>query len=219
MREITKNVFKFLTIFIDSMLERPYRYNIENVVATASAGSRLDLRKIAQYHRGLRYRPEIFPGLPFRLIAPRSTTLIFNSGKMVCTGTKSEEGAKKAIRRIIRELENIERRKFRVREVTIQNIVASGDFYGIIDLEKAHYNLPPRYGRMYEPEQFPGLIARDTEEYLPKGRGPLEKGSVFLLFTSAKFVSTGCKYEKSLASRVKDMYETLFDIGCLEQRT
>ena len=80
-------------------------------------------------------------------------------------------------------------------DLMIQNIVASGNLAGLIDLERSAYTL----GRtMYEPEQFPGLIYRMDE---PK--------VVILLFASGKLVCTGAKKEEDVYEAVTKLHETL----------
>jgi len=71
--------------------------NIENVVASATLNQRIDLNSIVRVFPAVEYRPEQFPGLVYRLKKPKTATLIFSSGKMVCTGAKSEAQARKAI--------------------------------------------------------------------------------------------------------------------------
>jgi transcription initiation factor TFIID TATA-box-binding protein len=79
---------------------------IENVVATASLGQKLDLIAIMKVFRNVEYRPKKFPGLVFRLKKPKTATLLFSTGKMVCTGAKSEKLAKSAVRKVVKELKN-----------------------------------------------------------------------------------------------------------------
>ena len=74
---------------------------IENVVASASLNQRIDLKAVVKSYPGVEYRPEQFPGLVFRLKKPKTATLIFNSGKMVCTGAKSEREARGAVMKVI----------------------------------------------------------------------------------------------------------------------
>ncbi|NLF88625.1 TATA-box-binding protein [Candidatus Bathyarchaeota archaeon] len=155
--------------------------SIENVVASATLNQKVDLNSVVKGYPGVEYRPEQFPGLVFRLKRPKTATLIFSSGKMVCTGAKSEKEAKRAVLKVIKELKKGGIIIIGKPDVKIQNIVASGGLGGMIDLEKAAYSL----GRaMYEPEQFPGLIYRMEE---PK--------VVILLFASGKLVCTGAKKE------------------------
>jgi transcription initiation factor TFIID TATA-box-binding protein len=131
--------------------------NIENVVASATLKQTIDLNAVVKTFPSVEYRPEQFPGLVFRLKKPKTATLIFNSGKMVCTGAKSENQAKKAVRKVVRELKSNGILITGKVEIQVQNIVASASLGGKIDLEKSAFTL----GRtMYEPEQFPGLIYR-----------------------------------------------------------
>ena len=168
---------------------------IENVVASATLKQRVDLNAVVKGFPGVEYRPEQFPGLVFRLKRPKTATLIFNSGKMVCTGAKSEKEARRAVMRVIKELKTSGIIIISKPELKIQNIVASANLYGIIDLEKAAFVL----GRtMYEPEQFPGLIYRMDE---PK--------VVILLFASGKLVCTGAKREEDVYDAVNRLHERL----------
>ena len=168
---------------------------IQNVVASVTLRQSIDLDSIVRLFPETEYRPEQFPGLVFRLRNPKTATLIFRSGKMVCTGSKSERQARKAVATIMDEL----RRKGIViagkPDIQIQNIVASGGLGGSIDLEKTTYSLKKT---MYEPEQFPGLIYRLDE---PK--------VVMLLFASGNFVCTGARNEEEVQRAVAKLQETL----------
>ena len=80
--------------------------NIENFVASATINQNIGLNSVLRAFPSVEYRPEQFPGLVFRLKKPKTATLIFGSGKMVCTGAKSERQAKSAVRKVVRELKN-----------------------------------------------------------------------------------------------------------------
>ena len=169
--------------------------NIENVVASVTLKQKIDLNSVLKAFPSVEYRPEQFPGLVFRLKKPKTATLIFGSGKMVCTGAKSERQAKTAVRKVVRELKEngivIVGRPI----IQVVNMVASVSLGGRIDLEKSTYTL----GRtMYEPEQFPGLIYRMDE---PK--------VVILLFTSGKLVCTGAKTEEEVYESVNKLHNRL----------
>ena len=73
------------------------RMNIENVVASTSLGQDLDLNAIEDALDGAEYNPQQFPGLVYRLKEPKTATLLFRSGKVVCTGAKSLDDVKVAI--------------------------------------------------------------------------------------------------------------------------
>jgi len=171
--------------------------NIENVVASATLNQKVDLNAVVKGYPGVEYRPEQFPGLVFRLKRPKTATLIFNSGKMVCTGAKSEKEARRAVMKVIKELKKSGIIIIGKPELKIQNIVASASLGGMIDLEKSAYTLGKT---MYEPEQFPGLIYRMAE---PK--------VVILLFASGKLVCTGAKREQDVYEAVDKLHQKLED--------
>jgi transcription initiation factor TFIID TATA-box-binding protein len=169
--------------------------HIENVVASATLNQKVDLNAVVKGFPGVEYRPEQFPGLVFRLKRPKTATLIFNSGKMVCTGAKSEKEARRAVTKVIKELKKGGLIIISKPELKIQNIVASASLGGRIDLETATYSLGKT---MYEPEQFPGLIYRMDD---PK--------VVILLFASGKLVCTGAKKEQDVYDAVHKLHKIL----------
>ena len=169
--------------------------NIENVVASATLNQRIDLNSIVRIFPGVEYRPEQFPGLVYRLKKPKTATLIFSSGKMVCTGAKSERLARKAVTKVVDELKRGGTVILGKPEIQIQNIVTSAGLGGDINLEKATYSLKRT---MYEPEQFPGLIYRMDD---PK--------VVILIFATGKLVVTGAKKEAEVYRAVETLQRTL----------
>jgi transcription initiation factor TFIID TATA-box-binding protein len=62
----------------------------------------VDLNQMTKNFVDVEYHPDQFPGFVFRLKTPKTATLIFSSGKMVCTGAKSEEMARKAVQEVVR---------------------------------------------------------------------------------------------------------------------
>src|SRR3972149_1417154 len=179
------------------MSTKKLQISIENVVASATLDQKIDLLSIMKVFRNVEYRPKQFPGLVFRLKRPKTATLIFGSGKMVCTGAKSEKQARGAVKKVVRELKNNGIIILGKPEIVIQNIVASANLWGKIDLEKAASIMD---NVMYEPEQFPGLIYRMGE---PK--------VVMLLFASGKLVCTGAKHEKMVIEAVEKLHDILED--------
>jgi len=175
--------------------KKDLQVSIENVVASASLDQKIDLLAIMKVFRNVEYRPKQFPGLVFRLKRPKTATLIFGSGKMVCTGAKSEKKARSAVKKVVRELKNAGIIILGKPEIVIQNIVASANLHGKIDLETAADIMD---NVMYEPEQFPGLIYRMAE---PK--------VVLLLFASGKLVCTGAKHEGMVVEAVGKVHDIL----------
>ena len=182
---------------MDSMPKTKAIIHIENVVAAATLNQKVDLNAVVKSYPGVEYRPEQFPGLVFRLKRPKTATLIFNSGKMVCTGAKSEKEARRAVMTVVKELKKGGIIIIGKLDLKVVNIVASVSLGGMIDLEKAAYTLGKA---MYEPEQFPGLIYRMDE---PK--------VVILLFASGKLVCTGAKKEQDVYDAVGKLHKILED--------
>jgi len=168
---------------------------IQNIVASVTLGHKIDLVSILKSFRNVEYRPKKFPGLVFRLKRPKTATLIFGSGKMICTGAKSEKQARSAVRKIVELLKESGIILLSKPEIEIVNVVATIDLGERIDLEIADSVLE---NVMYEPEQFPGLIYRMQE---PK--------TVFLIFTSGKVVCTGARSEGQVSEAVEKLFEML----------
>jgi transcription initiation factor TFIID TATA-box-binding protein len=168
---------------------------IQNVVATATLGQDLNLEAIVRIFPGVQYRPEVFPGLVFRLKKPKTATLLFRTGKMVCTGSKSERQAREVVLTVVDELKRNGIVISGKPDTKIQNIVASVELGGSIDLEKITYSMEKT---MYEPEQFPGLIYRMND---PK--------VVILIFSSGNLVCTGAKKEEEVYRAVTILQKTL----------
>jgi transcription initiation factor TFIID TATA-box-binding protein len=168
---------------------------IENVVSSASLKQRLDLNAIVKGNPLVEYRPEKFPGLVFRLKKPKTAILIFSTGKMVCTGAKSEKDSKKAVLKVVRELKKSGIIIVGKPEIKVVNMVASANLFGRIELEDCAYSLGKT---MYEPEQFPGLIYRmDTPKV------------VILLFASGKLVCTGATKAEDVYTAVDKLHKAL----------
>ena len=94
------------------MAETIPKIKIENVVASATINQRIDLIEITKKFTHVEYNPKLFPWLDFRIKDPKTAILIFNSGKMVCTGGKSEKMAKIAIKSVVSSLKEKEIREY-----------------------------------------------------------------------------------------------------------
>ena len=169
--------------------------HIQNVVAAVTLNQKVDLNAVVKSFPGTEYRPEQFPGLVFRVRRPKTAILIFNSGKMVCTGAKSETESRRAVMTVVRELKKGGIVIIRKPDFKVVNIVASASLGGNVDLEKAVTTLRKA---MYEPEQFPGLIYRMDE---PK--------VVILIFASGSLVCTGAKKEQDVYDSVHKLHVLL----------
>ncbi|CAK9292577.1 unnamed protein product [Gordionus sp. m RMFG-2023] len=128
---------------------------IQNIVSTVNLCCKLDLKKIALNARNAEYNPKRFAAVIMRIREPRTTALIFSSGKMVCTGAKSEEQSKLAARKYARIIQKL---GFEAKfiDFKIQNMVGSCDVKFPIRLEGLV--LTHSQFSSYEPELFPGKI-------------------------------------------------------------
>ncbi len=109
--------------------------------------------------------------------------------------------SKRAVHKIVKNLNEAGIKITGKPEITIQNIVASGDIGVSIDLEKAILVLE---NSMYEPEQFPGLIYRMRN---PK--------TVVLIFGSGKIVITGAKFEEQVPEAAIKVRDRLIELDLM----
>lgn len=92
--ENSKNAFDKLykkLIEIGVNVYSNYEISVQNIVASANLGRVMNLNAITVGLglENVEYEPEQFPGLVYRLNAPKVVILLFNSGKLVITGSKS----------------------------------------------------------------------------------------------------------------------------------
>ena len=177
------------------MVQTKPTIEIVNVVASASINQKLDLVEITEKFPDIEYNPDQFPGAVFRLRNPKTATLLFSSGKMVCTGAKSEEIAVKAVNTVVQKLRKGKIKIKNEASVVVQNIVSSINLGGKVHLEQAARTLPRS---MYEPEQFPGMIHR-----------MLDPKTVILVFASGKLVCVGARKENEIHRSVNQIHSLL----------
>jgi transcription initiation factor TFIID TATA-box-binding protein len=157
------------------------RVRIENVVASTSLGTSLDLPSIALALDGAEYEPTQFPGLIYRMKQPKTAILLFQSGKVVCTGGKSRNQVDESVQTISALIRKTGQKILRNPKIEVQNIVATSNLGSEINLNSIAVTLG--LDRVeYEPEQFPGLVYRLDEPRV-----------VVLLFGSGKLVLTGAR--------------------------
>ena len=133
---------------------------LQNIVSTVNLKCALELKTIALKAKNSEYNPKRFAAVIMRIKEPKTTALIFASGKMVCTGARSEEDSRKAARQYAKIIQKLGY-PVKFAEFKIQNIVASCDVKFPIRLEglaSSHLSFSS-----YEPEMFPGLIYHMVE--------------------------------------------------------
>ncbi|MFH1209557.1 MAG: TATA-box-binding protein [archaeon] len=168
---------------------------IQNIVVSTSLEHDIPLIKLAETLPNTEYNPEQFPGLVMRIKEPKTSALIFSSGKVVCTGAKSLTKVKESISKIIKNLAKINIRIKVKPKIVVQNMVASGSIKMDLNLNSLAMKLP---NTEYEPEQFPGLV------YKLQGTR-----ATFLLFSNGKIVCTGTRSEIKLREAVRKLVVNL----------
>lgn len=174
----------------------------QNVVVSATLNRELPLERLAAKLERADYNPETFPGLILKLDVPKASALLFSSGKVICTGTKSLREARTAIDVIIKKLGAIGIKVKGDTGIEVQNMVASGDVGGKLNLNEIIFKFE---NTEYDPEQFPGLVYKLPNSHI-----------TFLLFGTGKIVITGAKSEKEIVESVYILRDQLIKAGELK---
>ncbi|KAH7460243.1 TATA-box-binding protein [Phytophthora ramorum] len=168
---------------------------IMNVVGTVDLKTPLDLKTIALHARNAEYNPKRFSAVIMRLRDPKTTALIFGSGKIVITGGTSEDSCRLAARKFTRVIQKLNfPAKFT--EFKVRNVMGTCDIRFPIRLEGL-LNDHARFSS-YEPELFPGLIYKLVEPKL-----------TLLIFVSGKIVLCGARDSNHLHQAIDKMYPVL----------
>ena len=171
---------------------------IQNIVASTFLEHDIPLIKLAEALPNTEYNPEQFPGLVMRIKEPKTSALIFSSGKVVCTGAKSMPKVRESVNNIIKNIGKIGIRIKIKPKIKVQNMVASGSVNMDLSLNKLAMKLE---NTEYEPEQFPGLV------YKLSGTR-----ATFLLFSNGKIVCTGTTSEAKLKEAVAKLIQVLKNV-------
>ena len=174
------------------------KIKVVNLVVTTDLKHKLYLEKIASILPNVEYNPEQFPGLVMRIKEPKTSALLFSSGKVVCTGAKDIAGAKRAVHKVIDHLKKVKVKITIEPILKIQNLVGSGELTFSLNLNLLAMKLR---NVEYEPEQFPGLVYKMKEPH----------HASFLLFSNGKLVCTGTKSEEEMGMCLDQLLKDLKD--------
>ena len=145
--------------------------------------------KIARSLQHSIYEPDNFGGLVHRRINPKSTIILFSSGRITSVGTKTEKQGIESLHNTTFEIKKLLNRPIQIEQIKTVNMVATGTFGSKIDFKKlAKHNIIE-----YIPEQSPGAIIK------------LILGTV-MIFGSGKIILMGCKNKKDLRSMFSDLF-------------
>lgn len=174
---------------------------VENVVVFTTLGKDISMDKISKELPGAEYKPESFPGVVYRIPDPKTASLIFSSGKIVCTGARSPEFAKIAVEKVVDDMRALQIDMPGEFNVSVENIVASTQIEAKdkLNLEHIAYNLE---NAEYEPEQFPGLVYRISDPRV-----------AFLLFGTGKIICTGARTIEEIHTALQKFKKSLEGMG------
>jgi len=176
---------------------------IENIVATTQIAKKLDIEHLADALQDSKYNPEEFPGLALHFNDPKTASLVFSSGEIICTGAKNIDEIEDLMIKTIDKIEDAGISVMDEPEVKIQNIVASLDLKKDLNLVNIIRN-PMLENVEYEPEKFPGLVCK------------IEEASVTLLiFGSGKIICTGAEKLDGASDAINTIKDKLTSMGVL----
>ena len=157
---------------------------MQNVVSFAkmSIDNDLDLKLIAEKVEGSRYNKKRFPAVIMRKTKPKSTILVFKSGRMIIIGSESESDAEQAAKRSIKDIQKSLSTKLKMVDFHVTNIVANADLGCKIDIGKLCEER-----NVVRNENFPGVVYKQMEHVKSA-----------LIFASGKVVFTGAKTKDSI---------------------
>ena len=110
---LSKSIIKSLEKINVKIVVKP-EITVQNIVASGSVGMDLNLNSLAMKLENTEYEPEQFPGLVYKVNVRdekgkvfKATFLLFTNGKVVCTGTKSEDNVHRALDKLVVNLKKI----------------------------------------------------------------------------------------------------------------
>ena len=166
---------------------------IVNVVVSAQLDQEIDLEAVARSIPKTMYEPSIFSGLVYRKDNPKSTVIMFKSGKITSVGSKSEQSGEKSLQETAFELGEKIDIKYLVKDIKTVNIIAIASIEQKINLEKIVMQIR---NVLYDKHKFPGA------------RIKLNKNKL-MIFSTGKIISVGCKSEKKAKESIKKICNLL----------
>ena len=177
-------------------IEKPI---IQNIVATVELGCTVNLQDIVHIVRNAEYNPKRFGALIIRITNPKTTSLVFQSGKLVITGGRKIDDSRLAGKKYARTIQRLGY-DVHFNHFKVQNVVASCDMKFAISLQGLIMKHPGN--TKYEPEIFPGVVYRLAD---PK--------MVLLIFASGKIVFTGGKEIEQINKAFSYIYQILLQFA------
>lgn len=172
---------------------------VENVVAVAKLGVDVPLEKMTAQTEKPEHEPEHTAGIVYRPGGEGVAALIFSAGKIVCTGTRSVDQAKKSINKVVEKVKEIGVDVPAGFDIEIEDIVASSKIPAQLDLQKLAFSLQ---NAEYDPDRFPGLVYRISDP-------PVS----FMLFASGKVICSGAHSMGDIQRALRKLMDELKKAG------
>jgi len=177
--------------------------DIENIVCFIKPADFFDIKFLSNKISDANYNPSEFEGLSIKYNSPKTAAIILSNGKIVCTGAKKIDDAKKTFDKTVNKIKKAGLSIKKNFDIVIENVVASKNLYKELHLSSIANGLILQ-NVTYEPEEFPGLIYK--RKY---------SDAVIILFGSGKIVCTGAKSIEEATNEIDMMKENLSSIGAL----
>jgi len=177
--------------------------DIENIVCFIKPTDFFDVKYLSSKISDANFNPSEFEGVSIKYNNPKTATIILPNGKIVCTGAKKIEDAKKAFKKTVDKIKKSGLSIKKKYDIVIENIIASTNLYKELHLSSIANGLILK-NVTYEPEKFPGLIYK--RKY---------SETVMILFKSGKIVCMGAKSIEEATNEIDVMKDNLSSIGAL----
>lgn len=173
----------------------------QNIVYTCSVGTPLNLRHMCNVFMawGPQYNPKKFSAVVIRVKYINTVAvLIFETGELVCTGSKDREQAMFVTSRIFEQIRLSGYEKYATfSDILERNLVASSNINFNVDLD-AMYEENIEFC-MYDQEEFPGLIMKHQSL----------NNITILIFDTGNIVITGSKILEEAQEACKIIFPIL----------
>lgn len=184
---------------------------ITNICGGADLNCKLDLKILAmnalnsKYTFNFEYNPKKNNFVKMKLKTPKSYAQFYSSGKMICTGVKSEKLLQKAIIKYNKIIKSCGfSTKLKMEKIVINNITATWDIKFKIQLTNLYSylaNLQENGVKVhYDSENFPALIYYKLVD---------NSNMRILIYASGKIVITGAKKKENICNILNDIYPEL----------
>lgn len=177
-------------------------HEVVNVVTTAWTTKKLKIELLATSLPNAIYEPDSFAGLVYHMKSPKSTMIMFASGRITSTGAKSIVDSKQSLHVAVHDIARIQKEhEIGLEKIEVVNVVVRGTLPTRVDLKK----LAKVTNMQYSPETFPALIYRT------------EKIKSCLVFSTGKLILTGPRTEAKAEAVIREMDRTIKNAACYEK--